>query len=154
MLTGALARCSVCSQHEGFQFLLCRGRHAVAVVRRLYNTITGSCLATLTGHTGEISKVAFNPQGTELLTASSDRTCRLWDAESGECLQASVHSTSRHLQSSAAQPTQQLEQPHVNFRRCTLLVYGATSRYSSVTCQQMVSRSFLPSHSSVTPLQC
>eukprot|EP00878_Enallax_costatus_P045966 GHUV01055517.1.p2 GENE.GHUV01055517.1~~GHUV01055517.1.p2 ORF type:complete len:108 (+),score=22.83 GHUV01055517.1:69-392(+) len=54
---------------------------------RLYNTITGSCLATLTGHTGEISKVAFNPQGTRLLTASSDRTCRLWDAESGECLQ-------------------------------------------------------------------
>jgi WD40 repeat protein len=29
---------------------------------RLYNTMTGSCLATLTGHTGEISKVAFNPQ--------------------------------------------------------------------------------------------
>jgi hypothetical protein len=24
--------------------------------------MTGSCLATLTGHTGEISKVAFNPQ--------------------------------------------------------------------------------------------
>jgi WD40 repeat protein len=33
-----------------------------AVGVRLYNTMTGSCLATLTGHTGEISKVAFNPQ--------------------------------------------------------------------------------------------
>lgn len=40
------------------------------------------------GHEGEISKVAFNPQGTRVLTASSDKTCRLWDAaESGECLQ-------------------------------------------------------------------
>jgi WD40 repeat protein len=29
---------------------------------RLYNTLTGSCLATLTGHDGEISKVSFNPQ--------------------------------------------------------------------------------------------
>jgi hypothetical protein len=35
---------------------------SAAVAGRLYNTMTGSCLATLTGHTGEISKVAFNPQ--------------------------------------------------------------------------------------------
>jgi dynein assembly factor with WDR repeat domains 1 len=26
-------------------------------------------------------------QGTRLLTASNDRTCRLWDAETGRCLQ-------------------------------------------------------------------
>lgn len=26
-------------------------------------------------------------QGTRILTASNDQTCRLWDAESGECLQ-------------------------------------------------------------------
>lgn len=31
---------------------------------------------TLIGHEGEISKVAFNPQGTRIITASSDKTCR------------------------------------------------------------------------------
>ena len=29
---------------------------------RVYNTITGACLAILTGHAGEISKIQFNPQ--------------------------------------------------------------------------------------------
>ena len=41
----------------------------------------------LTGHEGEISKITFNPQGSRILTASSDKTSRLWDVESGECLQ-------------------------------------------------------------------
>ena len=52
----------------------------------LYNTInaiyhttlsiyaTGACQAVLTGHEGEISKVTFNPQGSRVLTASSDKT--------------------------------------------------------------------------------
>jgi len=47
-----------------------------------------ACVAILIGHEGEISKVAFNPQGTKIITASSDRTCRMWDAETGDCLQA------------------------------------------------------------------
>lgn len=68
--------------------------------------MTGVCLHTLAGHEGEISKVAFNPQGTRIITASSDKTCRLWDVESGDCLQVrpdtwccmspSVQSTSSH----------------------------------------------------------
>jgi dynein assembly factor with WDR repeat domains 1 len=49
--------------------------------------MTGACLAVLIGHEGEISKVCFNPQGQKILTASSDKTARLWDVESGECLQ-------------------------------------------------------------------
>ncbi|MEW5304496.1 MAG: hypothetical protein WDW36_007106 [Sanguina aurantia] len=53
----------------------------------VYNTMTGVCMHTLTGHEGEISKVAFNPQGTRLLTASSDKTCKLWDTETAACLQ-------------------------------------------------------------------
>lgn len=32
-------------------------------------------------------QVIFNPQGTRILTASSDRTARLWDSFTGECLQ-------------------------------------------------------------------
>ena len=41
----------------------------------------------LAGHEGEISKATFNPQGSRILTASADKTARLWDVENGECLQ-------------------------------------------------------------------
>ena len=31
--------------------------------------------------------VAFNPPGTRILTASSDKTARVWDVDTGDCLQ-------------------------------------------------------------------
>lgn len=49
--------------------------------------MTGACHAILTGHDGEISKVTFNPQGSRVLTASSDKTARIWDTDTGDCLQ-------------------------------------------------------------------
>ena len=33
-------------------------------------------------------QVQFSPNGYKIITASSDRTCRLWSVETGECLQA------------------------------------------------------------------
>jgi len=54
---------------------------------RVYNVMTGACIAILIGHEGEISKVQFSPNGAKIITASSDRTCRLWAVETGECLQ-------------------------------------------------------------------
>ena len=33
------------------------------------------------------SQVLFNPQGSRLLTASSDKTAKLWDPLTGQCLQ-------------------------------------------------------------------
>ena len=39
------------------------------------------------GHEGEISKVSFNPQGSKIITASVDRTARIWNSETGEELQ-------------------------------------------------------------------
>jgi WD40 repeat protein len=44
-------------------------------------------LLSKVGHDKDISKVAFNPQGTKILTAGFDQIARLWDTETGELLQ-------------------------------------------------------------------
>jgi WD40 repeat protein len=38
------------------------------------------------GHTGEINAVAFDRDGSRVVSASSDRTVRLWAAATGQCL--------------------------------------------------------------------
>lgn len=47
----------------------------------------GKLLRTLQGHTDRLGRVAFHPMGRHLGTASFDQTWRLWDVESGACLQ-------------------------------------------------------------------
>lgn len=41
---------------------------------------------TLRGHTGYIGRIAWSPDGRVLASPSKDRTIRLWDVETGECL--------------------------------------------------------------------
>ena len=39
----------------------------------------------LQGHTSEVYSAAFDPSGETVVTASRDKTARLWDARTGEC---------------------------------------------------------------------
>lgn len=50
---------------------------------RLWDTARGTLLATLSGHAGPVSAVAFSPDGATVATGSADNTVRLWDAATG-----------------------------------------------------------------------
>lgn len=42
-------------------------------------------LRTYSGHTKSVSAIDFNPHGTHFLSASYDRSAKLWDTETGQC---------------------------------------------------------------------
>ena len=44
-------------------------------------------MTLLQGHENEISKVQFNPQGNKIITASVDKTCRVWETDTGAEIQ-------------------------------------------------------------------
>ncbi|MCP4284684.1 MAG: TIR domain-containing protein [Gammaproteobacteria bacterium] len=51
---------------------------------KVWDITTGNLLYTLDkGHTAQVNSLAFNPQGNQLATASSDKTVMLWNAGAG-----------------------------------------------------------------------
>ncbi len=55
----------------------------------IWNATTGEAIATLQGHTDTVRAASFSPDGTRILTASEDRTVKIW-AASGELHQALI----------------------------------------------------------------
>ena len=45
------------------------------------------CLKTLEGHSYGVSSVAYSPDGTKIISGSTDKTIKIWNANTGECLQ-------------------------------------------------------------------
>ena len=52
---------------------------------KIWNVKSGQCVNTLRGHNDEILDVAFNANGTKLVTASADGTSRVYSAMTGAC---------------------------------------------------------------------
>jgi WD40 repeat protein len=51
---------------------------------RVWDRASGTCTATLTGHTDWVYSVAIAPDGTWLATTSTDNTVRVWSVP-GQC---------------------------------------------------------------------
>ena len=52
----------------------------------VFDIKSGARLNSLVGHTNYIPSVEYNTQGTLLASASYDKTIRIWDIETGECI--------------------------------------------------------------------
>lgn len=50
------------------------------------DAVNGRVLTTLHGHGGPIASAAFSPHGSRIVTASEDRTVRVWDATNGQTM--------------------------------------------------------------------
>ncbi len=53
---------------------------------RLWDVATGQEAHQFIGHTAQVSRVAFSPDGRYVLTGSADQTARLWDVQTGQQL--------------------------------------------------------------------
>ena len=53
----------------------------------------------LTGHTGWVSSVSLSADGSRIVSGSRDRTVRVWNAESGECVLGPLEGHTNHVNS-------------------------------------------------------
>lgn len=53
----------------------------------IHSTLTGDCLFVLDEHVSDLDAIAFWPDGTRLITGGQYETARIWDVETGKCLQ-------------------------------------------------------------------
>ncbi|MFJ9696171.1 protein kinase [Kitasatospora sp. NPDC101183] len=53
---------------------------------RIWDTTTGTSVATLHGHTAEVRAVAYFPDGRRLVSGGLDHVLRIWDSETGSAL--------------------------------------------------------------------
>lgn len=52
---------------------------------KVWELMTGECLATLHGHTKGVRAVSFSPDSKQVATGSFDNSARLWSIGSAQC---------------------------------------------------------------------
>lgn len=52
----------------------------------IFDTKTESITKTLSGHSSNVTYTTFNPRGNLIVSASDDKTLRIWDFETGDCI--------------------------------------------------------------------
>jgi WD40 repeat protein/class 3 adenylate cyclase len=67
-------------------FLLCTPYQELYVT--LFNADSGTVVAELKGHAGQLLHTNFSPDGTRIVTTSVDKTARLWDGRTGAFLRS------------------------------------------------------------------
>lgn len=63
---------------------------------RIWDSVSGSLLRTLEGHTGPVFSMVFSACGQTIATGSYDKTVRLWDAVTGVAQQQEQRNTEGH----------------------------------------------------------
>jgi WD40 repeat protein len=52
----------------------------------VWNAATGQVIAKLEGHSDDVHRAAFSPDGQRVVTASDDNTARVWNAATGRVI--------------------------------------------------------------------
>jgi WD40 repeat protein len=83
------------------RWLLAAGEDDAA---RVWDTTSGSLVATLAGHTKTVFGAGFSPDGQHVVTASADGTARVWDLASAGQPLATLPASTRPLTAAAFSP--------------------------------------------------
>jgi WD40 repeat protein len=62
---------------------------------KIWNTFTGECQITLAGHSYLVTSVGLLPDGKMIVSEAYGSAVRVWDSESGECVEVSEWGSSR-----------------------------------------------------------
>src|SRR5436309_15414329 len=69
---------AVIAIHGRFRAQVALLRSPILRTARLWDAATGKALATLAGRGGWVYSAQFSPDGSRIVTASDDRTARVW----------------------------------------------------------------------------